>query len=62
MGHRKKKQSPFIHPMFLESTTKPAELPKPKDPCHDDGFERALIDWIVSHREKWRKKPIQGGQ
>ena len=22
---------------------------------HDIGFERALIDWIVKHRSKWRK-------
>ena len=22
---------------------------------HDIGFERALTDWIVSHRSKWRK-------
>ena len=22
---------------------------------HDIGFERALIDWIVKHRAKWRK-------
>ena len=22
---------------------------------HDIGFERALIDWILKHRTKWRK-------
>lgn len=22
---------------------------------HDIGFERALTDWIVRHRSKWRK-------
>jgi hypothetical protein len=22
---------------------------------HDIGFERALTDWIVKHRSKWRK-------
>jgi hypothetical protein len=23
---------------------------------HDIGFERALTDWIVRHRSKWRKE------
>jgi Domain of unknown function (DUF4032) len=23
---------------------------------HDIGFERALTDWIVNHRGKWRKQ------
>lgn len=23
---------------------------------HDIGFERALTDWIVKHRSKWRKE------
>ena len=22
---------------------------------HDIGFERALTDWIIKHRSKWRK-------
>ena len=22
---------------------------------HDIGFERALTDWIINHRPKWRK-------
>lgn len=21
---------------------------------HDIGFERALLDWVVNHRDKWR--------
>ena len=26
---------------------------------HDIGFERALTDWIVKHRSKWRKtRPV----
>ena len=31
---------------------------------HDIGFERALTDWIVRHRSKWRKArqmPHAGG-
>jgi len=28
---------------------------------HDIGFERALTDWIVRHRSKWRKtRPAVG--
>jgi hypothetical protein len=27
---------------------------------HDIGFERALIDWIVKHRAKWRKSRNSG--
>ena len=28
---------------------------------HDIGFERALTDWIVKHRSKWRKtRPAAG--
>ena len=27
---------------------------------HDIGFERALIDWIVKHRAKWRKSHNSG--
>ena len=27
---------------------------------HDIGFERALIDWIVKHRAKWRKTRTPG--
>jgi hypothetical protein len=23
---------------------------------HDIGFERALTDWIIKHRSKWRKQ------
>ena len=23
---------------------------------HDIGFEKALLDWIVQHRSKWREK------
>lgn len=23
---------------------------------HDIGFERALTDWIIKHRSKWRKE------
>ena len=23
---------------------------------HDIGFERALVDWVLNHRSKWRKK------
>ena len=22
---------------------------------HDIGYDRALLDWIMNHREKWRK-------
>jgi hypothetical protein len=29
---------------------------------HDIGFERALIDWIVKHRAKWRKTRNSGQQ
>jgi hypothetical protein len=32
---------------------------------HDIGFERALTDWIIKHRSKWRKSRhpavMQGG-
>ena len=23
---------------------------------HDIGFEKALLDWVFNHREKWRSK------
>lgn len=23
---------------------------------HDIGFEQALVDWVLNHRSKWRKK------
>jgi hypothetical protein len=23
---------------------------------HDIGFEKALLDWVFNHREKWRNK------
>ena len=23
---------------------------------HDIGFEKALLDWVCNHREKWRNK------
>ena len=23
---------------------------------HDIGFERALVDWVLNHRSRWRKK------
>ncbi|MEI7728415.1 MAG: DUF4032 domain-containing protein [Verrucomicrobiota bacterium] len=29
---------------------------------HDIGFERALTDWIVKHRSKWRKSRQQHQQ
>ena len=29
---------------------------------HDIGFERALTDWIVKHRSKWRKARQTTGQ
>ena len=29
---------------------------------HDVGFERALTDWIVKHRAKWRKLRHSQGQ
>ena len=29
---------------------------------HDIGFERALTDWIVKHRSKWRKSRHATGQ
>lgn len=29
---------------------------------HDIGFERALTDWIVKHRAKWRKSRHAPGQ
>jgi hypothetical protein len=29
---------------------------------HDIGFERALTDWIVRHRSKWRKARQGGNQ
>jgi hypothetical protein len=28
----------------------------------DIGFERALTDWIMKHRAKWRKSRQAGGQ
>jgi hypothetical protein len=28
---------------------------------HDIGFERALTDWIMKHRTKWRKTRQSGG-
>ena len=28
---------------------------------YDIGFERALTDWIVKHRSKWRKTRQAGG-
>lgn len=30
---------------------------------HDIGFERALTDWIIKHRSKWRKsrQVVAGG-
>lgn len=27
---------------------------------YDIGFERALTDWIVNHRTKWRRNRLQG--
>jgi hypothetical protein len=27
---------------------------------HDIGFERALTDWIIKHRSKWRKSRSTG--
>jgi hypothetical protein len=27
---------------------------------HDIGFERALTDWIIKHRSKWRKSRHPG--
>jgi hypothetical protein len=27
---------------------------------HDIGFERALTDWIINHRTKWRKNRQTG--
>jgi hypothetical protein len=27
----------------------------PKKAGRDIGFERALTDWIIKHRSKWRK-------
>ena len=29
---------------------------------YDIGFERALTDWIVKHRSKWRKSRQAGGR
>jgi len=29
---------------------------------HDIGFERALTDWIVKHRSKWRKARLLANQ
>lgn len=29
---------------------------------HDIGFERALTDWIVKHRSKWRRARQSGPQ
>ena len=32
---------------------------------HDIGFERALTDWIIKHRSRWRKQryeTVKGGQ
>jgi len=29
---------------------------------HDIGFERALTDWIVKHRSKWRRSRLPSGQ
>ncbi len=32
---------------------------------HDIGFERALTDWIIKHRSRWRKQRYEtakGGQ
>lgn len=28
---------------------------------YDIGFERALTDWIIKHRAKWRKSRHSGG-
>jgi hypothetical protein len=28
---------------------------------HDIGFERALTDWIIKHRSKWRKSRTASG-
>ena len=28
---------------------------------HDIGFERALTDWIIKHRSKWRKSRQTAG-
>ena len=28
---------------------------------YDIGFERALTDWIIKHRSKWRKSRHSGG-
>lgn len=27
---------------------------------HDIGFERALTDWIIKHRSKWRRERLAG--
>ena len=76
MAKRKKKGPAKIHRVFPEGPLKSVELPKPtdsgheleagltgpKDPGHDLDFERALIDWIVAHREKWKRKQKPGGQ
>lgn len=29
---------------------------------HDIGFERALTDWIVKHRSKWRRARLTANQ
>ena len=29
---------------------------------HDIGFERALTDWIIKHRSKWRRSRQAPGQ
>lgn len=29
---------------------------------YDIGFERALTDWIVNHRAKWRRNRQQGAE
>ena len=28
---------------------------------HDIGFERALVDWVLNHRAKWRKNRQAAG-
>jgi hypothetical protein len=45
---------------YREFRAEPEEIPKHAwHECgrvgHDVGFERALADWIIKHRSKWRK-------
>jgi hypothetical protein len=52
--------SPKDFSLHRESEAEPEEMLKRKEikseeAAHDIGFERALTDWIIQHRYKWRE-------